>query len=190
MAQLNEVKTVGIDVIEYEGGRYVVTEDDAAVGDIVRHDVSGYDFLPKGSFYIVVDRSGDIQVVDEDGDHMNVDLDFTVFRREVVTLSTAQLIEAKRAELAELEAKLAEETTLKVGDYARVIEANPDDDEISVGDIVVIDELDTVHTDGLPYRARRVGSYECWAWVPSATKLSPAEARTALIAQVDALFAN
>jgi hypothetical protein len=190
MAQLIGVKTVEAGVIEYNGVVYDSTEDDAKVGDIVRHDISGYDWVPEGSFYIVEDNSGEVHFQDEEGDFLTVDADFTVFRRKVVTLTTAELIEAKRAELAELETKLAEETTVKVGDYARVTVRNAGD-SFPVGTVVTVTGIDSVfNEDAYVVVPPLTPGDEDSVRAGQIVKLAPYEARAALIAQIDALFAN
>lgn len=189
MPQLNGVVTANSDVIVYGGVSYRKTYCYAKEGDIVRNDVHGFTFLPKGAHYAVYRLEDKIRVNDEDGANLNIegDEDFTVFRLEAAALTTVQLIEQKRTELAELEARLAEESTLKVGDYAKVTgEALGGD--LSEGDIVKIVDIDD-SGDDYPYNARKLlGGSDEWDWVRQLERLTPAEARAALIAQVDALF--
>lgn len=191
MAQLNGVKRPGNSAIIYEGNTYVEAEAPAQVGDIVRMNESGFSYIPRGAFYLMrKDYGGEVTFVDEDGDDIAADEDFTVFRRtDPVTtpLTTAQLIEQKRSELAELEAQLAEETASKrptIGEYALVV---VDGDDFPRGSVVIIAEEDG---SDVPFRAELVvdRNSDEWLYEESVVKLTPAEAKAALIAQVEAIF--
>jgi len=189
MARLSGVYETG-NVIEYNGVRYESTEDDPQVGDILRSGTH-YSFMPKGAFYAVVadSESDNIGILDEDETFLLADGDDIVFRRNVLT--TAQIIEQKRAavaslnaEIAELETEMAEESALKVGDYARFVSGG----DFSEGTIVVVD-----NTDGqrrYPYEVHAALCPELSEYVSAnqLERLTPAEARAALIAQIDALF--
>jgi len=107
---------------------------------------------------------------------------------EIVGVTTAELIAQKRKELAELEAELTEEMALKIGDYARVLTDNYD--YFAVGDIVIIQMVDSrkglsFPIDVVSVISRRVGSE---FGTTQLERLTPAEAKSALLAQVEALF--
>jgi hypothetical protein len=197
MAKLDGVLNVSDDVIEYEGSRYREVTSAIQVGDIARQeDVSAPRYKAHGEFFLIthLDSDGDGVFYDNDGDSDYIDetlhREWTLFRREVVALSTAQLVERKRAELAELEALLVEESTLRVGDYARVTVAGNSDVVVSIGDIVRIDQID-LRDNERPYKAyRMLGGRPGWDLIRAAERLTPAEARAALIAQIDELFAQ
>lgn len=199
MPQLNGVVTANSDVIVYGGVSYrrLTASSDALYGDIILSNTDGCGDVEEGAYYeINLTDSGIIGFRDDDGDDRAFDddegpfsysaspRDFTVFRREVVTLTTAQLIEQKRIELAELEARLAEESTLKVGNYARFLSGN----EYAVGTIVKVTGVDD-HAS-YPYDVQSVFAPDDENCVGprQLERLTPAEARAALIAQVDALF--
>lgn len=203
MAKLTGV-TISEGVVTYEGARYEKTGGSKPqVGDILRSGTN-YPFMPEGAYYAVVAVTGGAGIIGEDrvpilfesvyehdGDALFRRVESSTFRQlDTTSLSTAALIELKRCELAALEAQLAEESMLKVGDYARVTGGSLDRD-VHAGDIVIITEIDD--DDMHPYMAKRVAingqavssNYD---WVTSAERLTPAEARAALIAQVNALF--
>jgi hypothetical protein len=190
MAQLVGVKTVSEGAIEYDGNRYVEAKVAADIGDIVRQDDrQAGPHHPFGAYFVIteIDSDEDRVYSDNDGDNAYVDLDFTVFRRAGIALTTAQLIEQKRVELAELEAKLADETTLKVGDYARVT-VSGECDSFPEGYIVFVAEI----REGAPYPVKVASPFDAdladGVRADQLAKLTPAEARAALIAQIDALF--
>jgi uncharacterized protein (UPF0179 family) len=110
MAKLNGVTLVS-ERISYNGVEYVKSDEKAAVGDIVRHDDSGYSFLPKGTFYEVVkiDTDGEPQIIDEEGDDIDVDEDFTLYKR--VEASSVSPV------------KFEERASAAVGDKIRVVNA-------------------------------------------------------------------
>lgn len=187
MPQLNGVKTVSDTVIEYDGYRYEKTTAEMQEGDILRHDAYGYDFLPAGAFYLAFFERGSVRVSAEDDAHLDVqgDDDFSVFRR-VGTATTADALAAKRAELDRLQAEIAEleaELRPKEGDYARVVGGSYHG-TLADGAVVFVDV-----TDGseVPYRVKPLLGGE-GDWCVKAERLSPAEARAALIAQIDAIF--
>lgn len=194
MAQLNGIKIVSNGVIEYEGVRYEKTEGPAGVGDIAQHTVDSYSYLPQYAFYGVVEAQGEVSVIDEDGDVIDIeyDADFTVFRRAEEQPSTADLLAAKRAdldklraEITELEARLVEESTPKVGDYARLTKRSFNHG-LDCGEIVRVIKIDGSH---IPFKVRSIVS-RTEDWAEKCEKLTPAEARAALIAQVEALFSG
>lgn len=192
MPQLTGVKTVSDSVIEYEGARYEKTEGEAQEGDIVRKDV-GYSFMPAGTYYLA-DEDG--YITDNDGDiHNCSEWEDTLFRYVIArpaAISTADTLAAKRAELerlqaeiAELSAKLAEEQRPTVGDYARLVGASYNED-IRGGAIVTVLETDESH---IPFGVKSlIGGVTDWC--AKAERITPAEARAALIAQIDAMFSG
>ncbi|MEI2280715.1 hypothetical protein [Paenibacillus polysaccharolyticus] len=111
---------------------------------------------------------------------------------EVFVETTAEILTTKRtqlasltAEIAQLEAQLAEESRLKVGDYARVTDSSSVD-EFALDDVVLISNVD--HT-AYPLRGEcPVSGLHEWFNPASLTKITPAEARASLIAKVDAHF--
>lgn len=184
MAQLSGVKTVSETVIEYGGKRYERTEGPAQVGDILRMNIEEVRHFPQGSYYCVVTNGAAYgpHIVDEDGDRYRAALHHEDFTRFRPIPTTAQLIEAKRAELAALEAQFAEEQP-KVGDYVRCL---------CSGEILLITAESKrdkfVPYWGIPAINREVGENGGWLAVDEVQRLTPVEARAALIAQVEALF--
>lgn len=188
MAQLNGVKDRGEGFIEYNGEYYEAQHESVAavVGDIVRHD-RGYSYLPVGT-YDILDE--DLEYEDSDGVYWRYDSDDDTLFRKVPPLS--ELIATKRtqlatltAEIAQLEAQLAEESRLKVGDYARVTGITSVDN-FTLDDIVLI----TRYEDAT-YPLRGVSPISDvveWFSPASLTKITPAEARASLIAKIDAHF--
>ncbi|MFK4473721.1 hypothetical protein ABH897_003452 [Paenibacillus sp. RC73] len=208
MAKLNGViRGVEPRVIEYEGVKFVNVKGMAKVGDIV---VSSGDYwdIDKGDCFLIdrlyegnasfTDNAGDVRVITDvgrGGEAAGVygayAHDFNVY--EPCEASTETLLEARREELAniiatiaELEAKLADEKTLKVGDYARVINTGGSE-KLAVGDIVVIDSIDP-DDDELSLRVCPVLNPTHPAWVRTCGKVTPAEAKVAILAQVEAQF--
>lgn len=105
-------------------------------------------------------------------------------------VTAAEFIAQKRKEIAELEAQYAYELFAnrpKKGDYARLISGGH---AITNGAIVVIKQAEPVDYDGdLSFRVRSVLSPELASeWVTECERLTPAEAKAALHAQVEALF--
>lgn len=201
MAQLTGVITTDSDgdtAIYYEGARYAVTEQDAESGDIVRSRCNGVRHFPFGAFYLVFGGSY-TNVTDEDGDNysrISGDDDFTVFRRveepAATPLTTAQLVKQKRAELTELEAMLAEETTAKrpvVGDYAIVMEDVGDN--FGEGTVVRVIKDDGSSTPFKTVPALLGVETDAYVWYEedAVQRLTSAEAKSALLAQIEELFA-
>ncbi|WP_433943638.1 hypothetical protein [Paenibacillus sp. SN-8-1] len=203
MAQLSGVKTVSDSVIEYEGKRYEKTEGPVQFCDLLRCDDDTVGDVEEGAFYLVsMVKYGVVGFVDDDSDERGLGEDtgydydasptkFTVFRRVESAQHTFQslgelcfLIERKRSELAELEARLAEESALKVGDWARVIRPTHNED-IRFGAIVRVIKTDD---SSIPYYVEAPGGVRDWARSIALEKLTPAEARTALLAEIDELF--
>ncbi|MMZ45498.1 hypothetical protein D1872_70960 [compost metagenome] len=197
MAQLNGVVRVGSggNVIEYNGKSYVRVSGNLQAGDIVLVTEYIREYIQTNGFYMIyIDYEG-VFLMDEDGDEFLLtgvcDLrSVDVYRAE---LSTEALLAAKREELvkitaavAELEAKLADEKTLKVGDYARVIDPGCEP-ALSVGDIVVISEIDP-DDDELTLGVHPVLNPKITAWVRTCGKITPSEAKAVLLAQVEAQF--
>lgn len=183
MAQLIGVNERGAGFIEHNGDYYETQHEStcAQVGDIAQSIVDNR-WLPQGTFYpVIMDYDGDVGVFDLDGDFTFVGSDeFTLFRKVV---STAVSLEHKRtqlatltAEIAELEAQLAEESRLKVGDYARVTD----------GSIVQITDINEGYSH--QYRGAAVNVNFPWFSKDRLTKITPEEARASLIAKIDAHF--
>ncbi|UMR33979.1 hypothetical protein MJ749_14870 [Paenibacillus polymyxa] len=195
-------------VIEYEGVRFSNTKEPAQVGDIVVCSSDVYWDIDRGNCFLInrlfrgdasfTDNAGDVRVIndagrgDDDEDVFGVYArDFNVYRP--CEPSTETLLAAQREELAKitativgLEAKLADEKTLKVGDYARVIDPGCEP-ALSVGDIVVISEIDP-DDDELTLGVHPVLNPKITAWVRTCGKITPAEAKAAILAQVEAQF--
>jgi hypothetical protein len=202
MAQLNGVNVVSGGVIEYEGVRYEKTADEAREGDIVRNMCDYTAYLTEGAYYRAFeDVDGDPCIADDDDDELLIDDDFVVFRRISTPQSIADLLAAKRTELdklnaeivaltdevASLEVVLETEKRPQVGDYAITLTG---DDDIDEGVVVTIIEVEPPSYGGAyPYKVRPIigGGY---VWTGACEKLTPAEARAALIAQVEALFSG
>lgn len=196
MAKLNGVKTLSDREIEYGGWRYVMTEGLAQVGDIVRSDKDFYADVGLGSFYHVVNCGDFVGFYDDDSDErgigdgrFEVDYDdFTLFRRAESAPQTPQspaeireLIEQKRAEIAELESLI----TVGVGDYVRVV-GETYNGELNAGTIGRVDGTDC---STVPYHVVAVfGGCEDWADADAIEKITPAAAKAALIAQVEEAF--
>ncbi|MDQ0168738.1 hypothetical protein [Paenibacillus tundrae] len=190
MAQLTGVKERGEGFIEFNGEYYEAQHESvqAAAGDIVRHD-TGYSFLPAGT-YDILDH--DLEFADEDGDYWSYDSDNDTLFRKVPPLSESLATKRDQlatltAEIAQLEAQLAEESRLKVGDYARVTDISSVDN-FNEGDIVIITRIDDQrHTYVLRGESVTSEGYE-WFSPAALTKITPAEARASLIAKIDAHF--
>jgi hypothetical protein len=190
MARLIGVKDRGEGFIEYNGEYYEAQHESvaASAGDIVRHD-HGYSYTPLGTYDIL---DADLEYEDTDGDYWKYDSDDdTLFRKvklpeELIALKRTQLA-ILTAEIAQLEAQLAEESRLKVGDYARVTDITSVDD-FDEGDIVLITRADDSR-DIYGLRGESVMSEDYEWFSPAAlTKITPAEARASLIAKIDAHF--
>lgn len=183
MPQLIGVKTVSDTVLEYDGYRYEKTTGEMQEGDILRHDVHGYGFLPRGAFYLAFFERGYVRVSDEDGAHLNIqgDADFSVFRRvaasTIATTLTEKRAELERlqAEIAELEAQEAEERRINKGDWVRT-------DAEDIGRVIEIDP------SSIPVYVNSVLGDSGWYHEDEVEKITPAEARAALISQIDAMF--
>ncbi|WP_434750226.1 hypothetical protein [Paenibacillus amylolyticus] len=190
MAQLIGVKERGEGFIEYNGEYYEAQHESVAAvaGDIVRHD-RGYSLSIIGT-YDVLDSDLEYEVAT--GDYWRYDSDDDTLFRKVPSLSES--LASKRtqlatltAEIAQLEAQLAEESRLKVGDYARVTDTMSVDD-FYVGDIVFIEYFDAARdTYVLRGECILTEKYE-WFSPAALTKITPAEARASLIAKIDAHF--
>lgn len=200
MAKLTGVKTVSDREIECGGVRYEVAEGAAQSGDIVRSDTNDYVDVRKNGFYAVITQDGVQGFVDDAEDYRGIDDgfievdsgDLTVFRRVESVPQTSQspaeiraLIEQKRTEIAELEAQIA----INVDDYVRVV-GRTYDDELQVGDVAQVFRTDP-EDDDLPYYLRSIiGNTHAWARADSIVKITPAEAKASLIAQIEELFAE
>lgn len=200
MAKLTGVKTLSDREIEYGGVRYVETEGPALLDDIVRCNKDLYLDVELGSFYHAInclgdyvgfyDDNSDVRGIGDGGFAVDYE-DFTLFRRvESVPQSYQSLdeiqaaIEEKRAEIAELEAQLE----IRVDDYVRVI-GHTNNDDFSAGDIAQVSFIDDSDRDGYPYKLRALfGNLYDWASASDVEKVTPAEAKAALIAQIDEAF--
>lgn len=186
MASLNGVRVLNDREIEYGGVRYMKTEGPEQTGDIVRNDVD-YSFMPEGAYYLVNER---LNIVVDDGDVFDYDCEEnTLFRRIESAPQTPQspaeiraAIEKKRAEIAELE----EQLEIREDDYVRVVgrSYNGDFTEDDIAQVTHLDESDSVY----PYKIRAIiGNMTDWARA-DVVKITPAEAKAALIAQIEGAF--
>lgn len=193
MPQLNGIKTVSDTVIEYDGYHYKKTEETAQVGDIVRNDDGDY-------YEVFADSTGvndryavnDVSIGEPGPGDKYVLKRYPVFRRtgpaSIATTLAEKRAELERlqAEIAELEAQEAEERRIKVGDFARVIYAE-EFDNIPKDAIVKVTHIDesiypySVTMAHLPALSDELKEEQL-------ERLTPAEARAALIAQIDAIF--
>jgi hypothetical protein len=200
MPQLKNAVKVGNEAIVYEGAAYVKTGADAEPGDIVRIECYDLEHYPLGAFYFVWGYDGHTCITDEDEDdysRVSGDPDFTVFRRVAEPganpLITVQLIEQKRAELAEFERALAEELANKrptVGSYALVTDDGSGN--FGKGTVVRVIHEDGSSTPFKPVPALLSDDTDAHAWYKSSEieRLKPAEAKAALLAQVESLFSG
>ncbi|MGG1641847.1 hypothetical protein ACIFQM_11235 [Paenibacillus sp. NRS-1782] len=195
-------------VIEYEGVRFGNTEEPAQVGDIVVCPSDDYWDIDRGDCFLIdrlhegdasfTDNAGDVRVINDVGCGIDASGTYGVYARDFNVyvpcgVSTETLLVAKREELAKitttiaaLEMKLADEKTLKVGDYARVIDTGRSE-KLAVGDIVVIYEI-VPDDDELSLRVCPVLNPNHAAWVRTCRKIMPAEAKAAILAQVETQF--
>ncbi|WP_149093393.1 hypothetical protein [Paenibacillus terrae] len=198
MAQLSGVVRVGSggDVIEHGGKIYAKVSGEPQTGDIVLVTKHIRSYIQTDGFYAVgIDHEGDAFLTGEDEKEYYLVSDSVLRHVDVyrAELSTETLIATKREELAkitatiaELEAKLADEKTLKAGDYARVVDTGRSE-KLAVGDIVVIYEIDP-DDDELSLRVCPVLNPNHAAWVRTCGKITPAEAKAAILAQVETQF--
>ncbi|WP_418041101.1 hypothetical protein [Paenibacillus xylanilyticus] len=113
-------------------------------------------------------------------------------RFEIYEETTADILASKRtqlaaltAEITQLEAQLAEESRLKVGDYARVTDTSSVD-EFTIDDVVRISKYNGT---AFPLRGEcPVSGMSEWFSPAALTKITPAEAHASLIAKIDAHF--
>ncbi|MFD1270646.1 hypothetical protein ACFQ3Y_24865 [Paenibacillus motobuensis] len=191
----------GDDVIYYDGVEYVKTEGPVQFGDILR--CIDTDFLADislGGYYLVNIQDGGVigfldDVGDSEGVNGGLDYDisyaehkFTVFRRVETPQTPAEIrtaIETKRGEIAELEAKLADLSAIKLGDWVRVV-ADSHNGYFHDGDILrVIAVDDTV----IPYQVKDcLRGARDWTCKASVVKITADEAKAALIAKVEEAF--
>ncbi|CAM2953242.1 hypothetical protein PASE110613_09260 [Paenibacillus sediminis] len=98
------------------------------------------------------------------------------------------LLATKRAQLAQLTAEIAQieaELTIKPGDWVRVIYRSHHD-AFSDGDIVRVVLTDTTN---IPYNVVSFdGKMSDWTTADSVVKITPTEAKAALLAEIEALF--
>jgi len=194
MTQLIGIKTVSDTVLEYDGYRYEKTEETAQVGDIVRNDDGDYyDVFADSTGINDDDAVNDVSLGEPGPGEKFVLKHYPVFRRtgpaSIATSLAEKRAELERlqAEIAELEAQEAEERRIKVGDFARVIYAE-EFDNIPKDAIVKITEIDL--GDSYPYAVTMAGipALDDHLKETQLERLTPAEARAALIAQIDAMF--
>lgn len=197
MAKLSGVKTLNDREIEYGGERYVLTEGPAQFGDIITPRIEFYTDVETGAYYCLgVKRDQELGFVDDSDDlrgfgpthkipYAVSTHHFNIFRRVESTPQSPDeiraLIAQKRAEIAELESLI----TVGVGDYVRVV-GETYNGELSEGTIGRVDRTD--HS-AVPYHVVAVfGDCEDWADMDAVEKLTPADAKAALIAQVEEAF--
>jgi hypothetical protein len=194
MAKLTGVKSLGVREIEYEGARYKESGGLPQVGDILRNE-GDYSFLTLGAYYLAEkDEDGDVYVwTDTQTKDYEVDCNYTIFRRVESAQQTPQsytspveiraAIEQKRAELADLEALIAP----SVGDFVRVVDGH-DADEFEPGEIAKVSRVDK-SDDSLPYEIDGIFTDKSeWVSADAVEKITPAEAKAALIAQIEEMF--
>ncbi|WP_178023043.1 hypothetical protein [uncultured Paenibacillus sp.] len=186
MAKLTGVKSIGVREIEYGGARYKESGGPPQVGDILRNE-GDYSFLTLGAYYLAEkDEDGEVYAwTDTQTKDYEVDCNYTIFRRvESTPQSPTEIraaIEKKRAEIAELESLI----TVGVGDYVRVV-GETYNGELSEGTIGRVDRTD--HS-AVPYHVVAVfGDCEDWADTDAVEKLTPADAKAALIAHIEEAF--
>lgn len=193
MAKLSGVKTdrMSDGVIYYDGTEYRKSCEKPRAGDILRCE-DEYGFLTKNAYYLAEeDGDGSVYASDNHNDEdYEVGVDYTVFRRVESVPQAPQtlaeiraLIEQKRAEIAELEAQIA----INVDDYVRVT-GRTYDGVFNVGDVAQVTHYDGEDYDH-PYLLRTIiRESSDWADADSIVKITPAEAKAALIAHVEELF--
>lgn len=203
MAQLAGVKTISDREIEYEGVRYIKTDGAAQLGDIVRSETHSREDVDCGSFFLVdIFRNGRVGFTDDGDDTRGInaevygEFDYEILLSELTTFrrveSTPQssseiraLIEQKRAEIAKLEAQIA----INVDDYVRVT-GRTYDGVFNAGDVAQVTHYDGLDYDH-PYLLRAIlENSSDWANADAIVKITPAEAKAALIAQIEELFAE
>lgn len=157
MAKLDNVKVI-VGTIEVSGVVYSQVTREAKAGDIVRHDASGFDYLPQGAFYLAfIDGDGDLVVTDEDGDNMLIDDDYAVF--EKVTEKPAST--SKR---------------LTVGDYAKIVGNNVNGHDYNPNSIVKITWASGYGGSDRSYKAERAdGTTGNYLWERNTERASEAE---------------
>jgi hypothetical protein len=127
----------------------------------------------------------------EDNDALVYAKEYVVL--EPVTTQAPQTIAEKRVEIARLQAEvdvLLAEARPKVGEYVRVINAS-DSDRFFDGDVGIVSAIDSLDEE-LPFKVRKVGDrVDEWPgeWFADVERVTPEEARAAVIAQAEALFA-
>lgn len=135
---------------------------------------------------------GTVQFKDDDGDIRNWGYASEGEFFTIESVADADTLATKRtqlatltAEIAQLEAQLAEESRLKVGDYARVI-STYSVDSFELEDIVRITDIDST---GYPfYGESPINGRGEWFAEESIGKITPEEARASLIAKIAAHF--
>ncbi|WP_068616536.1 hypothetical protein [Paenibacillus tuaregi] len=147
-------------------------------GDIVTLLTRGTHENPSwGTLWIVETAEGERFIINEGG------LRILPSTSEIIAQKRTELA-ALTAEITALETQLAEEQALKVGDWARVV-SRTYNEEFHHGDIV---RVITVDSSDIPYQVESAGGMTDWACSTSLEKITPADARAALIASIDELF--
>lgn len=209
MAKLIGVKTLSDREIEFEGVRYVVTEGPAQLRDIAQ-STEGYTDICQGGYYLVSSEGHGVTALTDDGEDAREIIyrrgdsprilaygvyaeSFKFFRRADASQTPEAiraLIDAKKAEIAELEAQLAEAVRINIGEYVRVTGRGMDE-EFAIGDIAEVSSFDE-DDDDHPYMITDVlhAWRNEWVSADSIVKITPAEAKAALIAQVEEAFTS
>lgn len=163
-------------------------------GDIAFDGADYFEVIPDRSGVREDDAYDRVSIIREYGEAF-VRKSFVIFRK--CADNTAEYLAAKRtqlatltAEIAQLEAQLAEESRLKVGDYARVVDG-PDGGRFEENEIVMVSEIaraaSAIYPIGVISPVLGYTVFE--AFKPEhLTKITPAEARASLIAKIDAHF--
>lgn len=161
------------DIIEHNGKKYRKVEREVREGDeYIVATTDRYSDTTSGKIYAIkeIDSDGDAVYVDNAGDEAFIrEGQYAVL--EEITLSIDEEIEDTRKKLAELEREKAEESRLKVGEYAVFVRHGFG--EFIIGDIV---EITTYDGSDVPYQAKRVddGQYQ-WCENTQLRRATPEE---------------
>lgn len=135
--------------------------------------------------YYIHDDAGD----ERECIKVNEDLTYVAGTMDILATKRTQLA-TLTAEIAQLEARTAEESRLKVGDYARVVDG-PDGGRFEENEIVMVSEIARAQSAIYPIGVfSPVLGYAVFeAFKPEhLVKITPEEARASLIAKIDAHF--
>lgn len=153
------------DTIVHDGVQYRKVDRPVREGDaFIVPKKSDVDYTA-GKVYAItlIDADGDPHFIDDVGDRYYLYsgnyyvLEPVAPQMAQSALSTLESeLAATKAKVAEMEAQLAEAKRLKVGDYAKIVDANGHD--FKLGEIVEIFETDI--GDSVPYRARNLSGTE------------------------------